>query len=240
MLSAQYGTRDYFSQTLGWGGDTLMGDGKSSEFFVKTLKEMVAERSKSGHKTELDFNPLILAASRAGNLDAFRQMASLQARLEPPKKTGGKRYELGDFGAFLLSREGLLRTSSTCGWDKPRKYASCIDESPCEGGAFHTDSEKSPWAVVMLPGPADICGVVVENRCAPQNQGRQVPLEVQVSEDGESWRTVHTDAQVRETYRIDLRARSPRARYVRVRRTPEARDEVFHLSKILVYGKKLY
>ena len=239
MLSAQYGTRDYFSQALGWGGDTLMGDGENSELFVRALKEMVAERSQTGQKTELDFNPLILSASKAGNLDAFRQLASLQERLEPQKKNG-PRYPASDFDASLLSGDGLLRTSSTCGWDRPKGYARGIDGSPCDGNAFHTDREKSPWAAVMLPGPAEICGVVIENRCAAQNQGRQLPLEVQVSEDGENWRTVYTDSGIRGTYRVDLRARAPRARYVRVRRTPEAKNEFFHLSKILVYGRKLY
>ncbi len=239
MLSAQYGTRDYFSQVLGWGGDVMMGDGGNSEAFMRTLKEMVAERDKSGQKTELDFNPLILAASRAGNLGAFRQLASLQERLDPQKKKGQK-YASVDFGTPLLSGDGLLKTSTTSRWEQPRRYASGIDESPCDGNAFHTEKEKSPWAVVTLPGPAEICGVVAENRCAAQNQGRQVPLEVQVSEDGDSWHTVHTDAEVRTTYRVDLRARAPRARYVRVRRTPEAKNEFFHLSKILVYGRKLY
>ena len=238
-LSAQYGTRDYFSQTLGWGGDTLMGDGGNSELFVRTLNEMVAERSKSGLKTELDFNPLILGASKAGNLEVFRQLVSLQDRLEPPNKSG-KMYPANDFGMPLLSGDGLLKTSSTCGWDRPKGYARCIDGSPCTGNTFHTDREKAPWAVVTLPGPAEICGVVIENRCGAQNQGRQVPLEVQVSEDGEGWSTVHTDGEVRSTYRVDLRARAPRARYVRVRRTPEAKEEFFHLSKILVYGRKLY
>ena len=92
----------------------------------------------------------------------------------------------------------------------------------------------------MLPGPAEIFGVVVENGGAAQNQWRQVPLEVQVSEDGNNWRTVHTDGEIRTTYRVDLRAHAPRARYVRVRRTPDAKNEFFHLFKILVYGRKLY
>ena len=239
MLSAQYGTRDYFSQVLGWGGDVMMGGGENSALFMRTLNEMVAERRTSGQKTELNFNPLILAASRAGNLDAFRQLVALQARLEPQKKTG-KTYPSLDFGVPLLSGDGLLKTSTTSGWEQPKRYARCIDDSPCDGGTFHTGKEKSPWAVVMLPGPAEICGVVIENGGAAQNQWRQAPLEVQVSEDGDTWRTVHTDGEVRTTYRVDLRAPAPRARYVRVRRTPEAKNEVFHLSKILVYGRKLY
>ena len=94
--------------------------------------------------------------------------------------------------------------------------------------------------MVMLQGPTEVSGVVLENRCGAQNRHRQAPLELQVSEDGTEWRTVHRDGQVRETYRIDLRGESPRAKYVRVRREPGAKDDVYHFGKFLVYGKKLY
>ena len=239
MLLAQYGTKNYFTQVLGWGGDIMMGDRSLSEIYVKTLGEVVAEKSKGGASAALDFNPLMLSASRNENLEAFRQLTQLQDRLAPFNGKG-KPYPDVDFGVPLLSAEGLLKTSSTCTWDSPKSYARCIDSTPCAGNAFHTDKEKAPWAVVMLPGPAEVCGVVAENRCGHQNRHRQAPFELQVSEDGKEWTTVHRDGSVRDTYRVDLRDSAPRARYVRVRRTPDAKDDVFHLSKILVYGKKLY
>lgn len=242
MLSAQYGTRDYFSQTLGWGSDVMMADGAGTASFMTALNEMLADRVREGKKAELDFNPLMLAASKAGNLEAFRQLASLQERIAPKNATSGQRYPESDFGAQLLSDKGLLKISSTSGWDRPGRYAKCIDASPCEGdaNAFHTGREKSPWAVVMLPGAAEVCGVVVENRCGMQNRGRQVPIEVQLSEDGDNWQTVFTDGQVRATYRVDISSGAKRAKFVRVRRTPENKDEFFHLTKILVYGRPLY
>ena len=82
--------------------------------------------------------------------------------------------------------------------------------------------------------------MVAENKAGWQNRHRQAPLELQVSEDGTEWTTVYRDDQVRDTYRIDLRSSAPRARYVRVRRVPDAKDEVYHLNKLLVYGRKLY
>ena len=51
---------------------------------------------------------------------------------------------------------------------------------------------------------------------------------------------MYREDQVRDTYRIDLRMTAPRARYVRIRRVPDAKDDVYHLNKLLVYGKKLY
>ena len=239
MLDAQYGTKDYFSQVLGWGGDAMMGSPDGVAKYMKALADVVAAKAKDGKAGGLDFNPLILSASKTGNLEAFRQMASLQNRLEPYKGSG-KPYPATDFGGQLLSSEGLLKTSSTSGWDSPKNYARCIDSTPSDGNGFHTAKEQSPWAVVMLPGPVEVMGVLVENNSAQQNRHRQVPLEVQVSEDGESWSTVHTEVEVRQTYRADLRKAPPRARFVRVQRKPGAKDEVFHLGKVLVYGKKLY
>ena len=239
MLLAQYGTKNYFTQVLGWGGDVMMGNTGLSAVYIKTLGEVVAEKAKDGAGSALDFNPLMLGASKSDNLEAFRQIALLQDKLEP-YKGNGKPYPTSDFGGQLVSAEGLLKTSSTSGWDKPKNYARCIDATPCGENGFHTAKEKSPWAVVMLPGPVAVCGVVAENKAGWQNRHRQAPLELQISEDGSEWTTVHRDDQVRDSYRIDLRSSAPRARYVRIRRVPDAKDEVYHLNKLLVYGKKLY
>ena len=239
MLDAQYGTPNYFSQTLGWGSDLFMKSSDGLHTFVKCIGEVMQERKAGGDKPTLDFKPLILGASRSGNLEAFRQMADLQARISP-EKLKGERYAKNDFGGTLLSDEGLLRTSTTSNWDTPARYAYVIDSSPPQGNGFHTEKEKSPWAEVILPGPSSVTGLVIENRCGGYNATRQVPLYVDVSEDGTSWQRVSTQDQVRDTYRIDLRKAAPRARHVRVGRVAGAKEEVFHLGKIVVYGKKLY
>jgi hypothetical protein len=92
----------------------------------------------------------------------------------------------------------------------------------------------------MLPGPVQVCGIVIENRGSVHNRQRQLPLEIQASDDGDNWWTFHTEREAQDTFRINLAKSAPRARYVRVQRVPGDKDEVFHLSKILIYGKKLY
>ena len=239
VLLAQYGTRDYFAQTLGWGWDAMMSAKGGTEAFLKTLEDVVAAKSTDGAKAKLDFAPLILGASRAGNREAFRQLAQLQDRLEPVPESS-LLYPTSDFGGELLSSDGMLRTSSTSSWDVPARYARCLDRSPCERNAFHTGKEKSPWAVVILAGAADICGVIAENRGGGSNRARQVPIEVQLSEDGQTWSTVFRADDVRDTYRVDISASPRRATQVRVRRAPDSQENFFHLGKILVYGRKLY
>ena len=248
MLAAQFGTANYFSQTMDWGSDFLSTSADGVKLLNKCLNEALEERAKTskGDKSAaqlasgtIDFGPLLLTASRNRNIEVFRQMVKLQKSMAPISVSGSP-YPKNDFGGELLSANGLLRTSSTCGHDTPARYPICIDESPCSGNGFHTDNEESPWAEVMLPGPAGLKGIVIENRAGGYNATRQVPMEVQISADGENWQTVQTYANAQDTYRVDLRSTNPRAQFVRVARKPGAKKEVFHLNKILVYGTKFW
>ena len=244
MLEAQYGTSDYFSQTMGWGSDFFTKTADGSKLFTKCINEAVAASTKGSKGGEsgggMNFGPMLLAASKNGNIEAFRNIVKLQEKLAPLPKNGAS-YQLKDFGGDLVSKDGLIKTSSTCGHDDPARYPMAIDESACAGrGAFHTDGEESPWAIVMLAGPTQVKGLVIENRFGGYNATRQVPLIVEVSEDGNEWRKVFETENAQETYRIDLRGTENRTRQVRVSRKAKAKKEVFHLNKILVYGTKLY
>jgi hypothetical protein len=242
MLEAQYGTADYFSQTMGWGSDFFTKSAKGSQLFTKCINEAVTAKTKGdkgGEGSGMNFGPMLLAASKNGNIDAFRNIVKLQEKLAPLPK-GGSPYPLKDFGGDLVSKDGLLQTSSTSGHDKPARYPLAIDESACGEGAFHTESEENPWATVFLAGPTDVKGIIVENRFGGINGGRQVPLVVEISEDGSEWKKVFETESKQDTYRIDLRATGNRTRQVRVSRKAGARKEFFHLNKILVYGTKLY
>jgi len=252
MMTAQAGTRNYFSQTMSWGSEFFSKTAQGVQTFTRCLGEALAaadaadakgKKGKGGGASgaSIDFGPLILGASRNGNREAFQQMAKLQAKLSPPA-TRDSGYGRSEFGGELLCTDGMLRTSSTCGHDHPQNYPFALDlPQTTSGAAFHTDSEESPWAEVTLAGPSTLTGLVIDNAFG-QNSGRQVPLEVAVSEDGKSWTKVYENASVAKTYRVDLRGQAAAARvqYVRVCRTKGARKDFFHLNKILVYGRKLY
>lgn len=235
-LNAQRGTRDFFAQVLGGYGDFLLGDPERVKRFIA-----VVGVGKGNVTTDLNLGPLILAASRGGNLAAFRQMTALQDKIAPPKFSG-KQYPRTEFGGTLISAEGMVRLSTSGGGDKPARYARALDASPCDKDPLlHTDEEESPWMLVTLAGLSVVKGVVVENRSGDAKvREQQVPIEIQLSEDGQEWQTVFTDTTARETYRADLRKNDAPSLYVRVRRRPNAQKSVFRLAKILVYGKKLY
>ena len=142
------------------------------------------------------------------------------------------------FTAPLLSHKGLLQTSTTSGWENPANYRQVIGEWATTAG-FHTGSETAPWAKVVLPGMAEITGVYLEN-VYTQNNARQVPIEVWVSEDDQKWTKVFESEQANNEWKVDLSDKPVRAKYVKACRTAGNRSEFFHLRKIQVYGKKLY
>lgn len=243
-LEAQYGTSDYFSQTMGWGSDHFTKSADGSKLFTKCLNEAMAAATKNVKGADkgggMDFGPMLLSASKNGNIEAFRNIVKLQQKMSPTQSSGAK-YSLKDFGgADLVSKDGLIQTSSTCGHDKPARYPLAIDDSPCGEGSFHTESEENPWALVMLAGPTDVKGIVIENRFGGVNGNRQVPIVVEMSEDGSSWKEVFSSDTKQDTYRVDLRGQGNRTKQVRVSRKKGAKKEFFHLNKILVYGTKLY
>ena len=237
-LEAQQGTKDYFSQVVAWSSDLLIGGGDRFDRLSSLIARLSGGDGNGGRTA--DFGGLILAASKSGNPAAFRRMAALAEKIAPRQRKG-KGYPEKDFGGALVSADALLSTSSTCKRDDPSAYPFATDALPCVGNAFHTDWEKSPWAMVTLVGECRVRGVLVVNaNPVASRRDRQVPIEVQVSADGKEWNTVFSDAKRRDEYRVDLGENPVVARFVRVRRVPGARSEVFHLNKILVYGDRLY
>ena len=239
VLTAQSGTRNYFAQALAWCGDFIIDDEKR----LAKLLDLASTTSKSKKKgavvpQQSFLAPLILSASVNGNLSVFQKLSAMQDKLAKYKPKG-KRYTLHDFDAELISAEGLLRTSSSPHGDTPGAYAHALDGRPCTGNAFKTDKEKTPWAMVMLPKPAAVKGVVVVD-AGKDNKARslQTPLEVALSEDGQNWQTVHTESEPRDMHRVDLRKNRNKYLFVRVRRSPDVLNEPFSLAKILVYGRK--
>ena len=153
-----------------------------------------------------------------------------------------------DFGGELVSAEGMITLSKGSICDVQTLHPSAIDSSVARGFTFSVDSrEEKPWAMVTLAGPCELRGIVVVNRDSDKALREvQFPFEVEVSDDNAQWQKVFDADKLMETYRFEFKSnKRPRARYVRVRRLREMdgkreSEDDFRLSKILVYGKKLY
>ncbi|MBO7683691.1 MAG: hypothetical protein J6T51_03080 [Kiritimatiellae bacterium] len=258
VVEAQYGTRTYFAQVLGWCAPFVFSDDDRANRFLKTLPKLAERFSKSmrsvpgGAKAAIeavrgkpDLGQFLIAAESSGNVAAFRQFAAMQEKVGRP--VNGPRYKGRDFSGELVSGEGMLSLSATWTTDIPRKHPRAIDDSPPDGASFCTKEDFEPWAMVTLAGPCELRGVLVVNRGGGDGDRSQLPLAIEASEDGAEWKSLADDVKLRRQHRLEIpSSRAPRARYVRVRRLRgEGKDglpkkEALSLAKILVYGKKLY
>ena len=237
ILEGQGASKNYYAQAINWAAGKLMKGPESAKRFLK-----IVAASSLKTKRELDYRGMIVKASQSEDIAMYRQVYSLLDKLSPKlaPKRAGKEYPKVDYGWPLVSEEGLLKVSSTSEWDSPVSYRNALEAAEFEGGnSFHTEKEEAPWAEVVLPGDSEVYGVTIVNSGGGQNGGRQVPIEVSVSKDGKSFTKVWESEQVQNEWKVTLP--SPQtARYVRVSRRAGSKKEVYHLHKILVYGRKLY
>ena len=241
ILAGQAKTPSFFRQAVNWGAAKLMTSPASATRFMEIVGKAAAKTGAT-----LDFNGMVRKAAEKQDIAMWRQVYSIMDKVAPKSRTkpSGKKWPMTDYGGALLSPDGLLTTSTPSGYEDAINYRDALDPEgriPTKGGAaFHTANETSPWGMVVLPGMSEVTGVTVVNAGnGGYNAGRQVPLKIWVSEDGEKFTEVGSFSNQQDEWKLTLSS-PKKAKYIKVGRAPEQRSEVFHLSKILVYGKKLY
>ncbi len=187
--------------------------------------------SNSDNDRENLLNPVILAAEAAGDLNSYNSLASsLPFKYKNPPD---KLPDTPTFPRQLVSRGGIIHTSSTSNWDKPCAHWGVLELGV--GGTFHTGKDQNAWVVVTLPKQANLTGVALVTNNG--NLNRLNNMKVQVSESGRDndW---HDVAQLgvcqQKVLSVDLSSSRPLAKYVRILRP--GGPEFFHLRGIFVYG----
>ncbi len=237
MLDGQSQTRTFYRQVINWGAGQLMP--KDSNRFLSLVG---ASSEKTG--ITLDYRNMIVKASQSEDIAMFKQVFSLMNKLAPnlkPKINPNKTYPTERNGGKLLSPDGMLKISTTSGWDSPVSYQSVLEAEDFHGGnGFHTNGEVAPYAMVILPGASDIKAITVVNAGGGYNATRQTPICFWVSENGKEWQEVFRSDKTQGEWNCDL-PQPIKAKYIKAGRDPNAKKkEVFHLHKVLIYGTKLY
>lgn len=241
LLASAVKEEKLFAAVIGWSQEALKEKPEEQEALLKMVGKVLSggagaqfDDAKGAHDL---YAKLVLLAENNKSMPAFQGASRMgqkfltddeRAKLadKPPPKPGAVSGE-------LLSPGGLLRISSTSGWDRPLLHAGILTESL---GFFHTEKGKNPWAEVALPKLTEPSTIIVV--ACRGNEWRVAPLELLVSEDGEGWTSVGKLEKYQELWRVDLNGRKLRARYVKVQRGGDG-DDVFHLRGILVYGRRL-
>lgn len=251
MLDGQSGTPHYYNDVVSWASTELGSDPADA---MKVMKILVQNSLKN--KQPIDYSGMIQTASNNRDLKGFKQAYKLMDKLPDtlpknlklPKVTTPNKWPSEAYDGKLLSPEaGLaLKDVSHC-TPLTFRYALTPDDTDT-GVSFHTGKDIEEWAEVFLPGPCTITGVTIVN--TPGNSSRQVPIAVQLSEDGTNWGpAVWSSKENKPQWEVPIRSSAQNIKFVRVVRTdmkPDAQfddqkvKEHFHLKKILVYGKKNY
>lgn len=131
-------------------------------------------------------------------------------------------YGMGSDKAMqrMLTRENVRESWFTPG----------MERNEC---GWRSQNEESPWLQIALENKLHITGLQLE--CY---SGNSKQIRVWVSDDGVHEREIFKDERAVKLYRVDLQSRNIKAKYIRIGRAPEGKNDNFCLNKILIYGKK--
>ncbi|MCW1923898.1 discoidin domain-containing protein [Luteolibacter arcticus] len=248
-------TSRVFGDVLNWGRTRFAAKPEMAAAFAKSVGSFFAASGGSlgADRMRQQITAGIRAASTAGDLSSWRLWTEMADRFLPPLEPGyvhltaaqAKAAPKLPLSGSLLSKDGLLQTSSSSKHDRPLSYGAVLDGSA--PGWFDTNAEEKPWAQVMLAGEAEITAIVAVNRYEYAQDKDEfqwaAPFKVLVSTDGKTWTEAATRTTAEAVMRVDLSGK-PRARYVRLeRQAPSGTSKPpgrFHLRNFLVYGRKLY
>ncbi len=246
----------FFGGVLNWGSDRFAGKPATAAAYARAIEGFFTLQSSPSDKAQMTdiISRGIRKASDAGDMATYHLWTSMATRMTPALKPedvhlnaaqakAAPKYQpvLGD----LLSRDGMLQTSSACQFDRPLSYTQILTGG--FGGWFDTNNEEKPWAQVQLAGESVVTGIVLRNRYeydpAQEEFSWAAPLKVSISPDGKTWTQVVTVDKAEAVFRIDLQGKGLHARYVRIERIP-SEDKTkppgrFHFRNFLVYGHKL-
>jgi hypothetical protein len=245
-----------FGDVLNWGRERFSKNSATAAAYARAIGSFFAAQGGSLGPDRMrdQITAGIRKAAESGDVESFRLWSEMATRFLPPLQPGDVHLtpdqakawpKLPAVNGSLLSKEGILQTSSACQFDRPLSYRAVLDGSA--PGWFDTNAEPKPWAQIVLAGDAEISSIVLVNRYEypPDQEEFQwaAPFKVQLSTDGKTWTDAATCEKAEAVMRVDLSGKQ-RARYVRIERQapPDMTKSPgrLHLRNFLVYGRKLY
>lgn len=230
VVTLEAKSESWLAPVVAWGSERFGKGGNTTWFEALGRGLATGSGGVAGDSTRKALRPAILAAAATGNVEAFQALAKVVTPTEFPKLP-----PMEPFAGELLSSGGLLQLSTTSGWDAPESHAAVLEE---KGGRLHTDSEVRPHVLVRLAKLGELSGIVVADASTGYNASRLVPVKISISEDGRSWQEVFRSEKPGGPWRVPLDGKAARVAWVKVERDDD-RKEVFHLSAIHVYGRRL-
>lgn len=222
-----------FGVLLEWSIQNYVATGKDEVFasaFKAAAEAPVKESSDDKKTVAQTFAAAIIAAEKAGSGLAVNALSDLAEKKGLADGYDPKRGPITvPSGARLISDGGLLTLSTTSNWDRPICHRNVIRDAP---GAFHTDKEYTPYALVKLPKAERVSDIVIVKNSG--NGYRSKHLKVSRSVDGATFFTIAENENTPDEWRIKLDRAEP-AGWIKVEQIQNG-QEVMHLRNILIYA----
>ena len=246
---------EFFQQTLAWGAGRYLSSKQWATPFLNlvtaTLDRMAKSSSGDGKKSGAEksvWRKQITVAEDAGAMERRDRLLTLFHHLCPPSPPpNAPSYPTDDFGGTLISSNACVQLSKVGRSDLPERHLELCDATPSrvdkEGPPVSAEVEKGTrnhvWIRLQLGGISEVSGILLVNAKKSKQRKGQLPLRVEVSENGSDWKTVATITKDADSWRIPLSPMESRVKFVRAVRGGEG-DEPLRLLKMLIYGRKLY
>ena len=230
-LAAQFASekRPQLGKVIDWGVGALLEKGKADAFgraFAEAASTASAGSKGDEKSLREAYSKAIVGVEKARSVGGFQALGkAAQKFADKPRE-----LKLDKPAGKLVSDKGALRLSSYA-WDHPVNHYGVLNEA---GGAFHTDREAAPHAIVTLPAGAEITGLLVIK--TDSHEYRMKRMKAYRSTDGETWFPLAEVADMPKQWRIDCPA-GTQARWIKIESQP-SEPEFMHLRNILVYAKE--
>ncbi len=231
LIEVDRPSKTYLGPLLTWAFQKFGGNPRERAALFAAVNEVLTQKKPGGTNSAavLDMASAALAAAeKSADFAAWNQVGAMIERAAPPLKAFHPEFpgELLSAGA-LPAFQSLSRR-----YDRPKwRHWFIGGRRP---GFFHSNKADNPWVRLELPHFGEISGIVVVNRAT--HRERAVPLEISVSEDGKQWTRLAVFKKAKAVWRLDLRGRRVRARYVRAMKLGNG---FLHLQNVRVYGRRL-
>jgi len=236
LMSTLSGVQECEGALLAWAFDKFGRDAKQREQFFQAVRFALGKSSGSGQREGAQAvlamaSKALLEAEKAKDAELYREVGQIIERAVPAEQK--KKKVKPELPGRLLSYGALtLFNSLSSRYDKPSwRHWFIGSDRP---GFFHSNNTKDPYVELVLPHFGELTGIVIVNRNSWRS--RAVPLKVEVSTDGKTWKQVALFKKAQRKWVIDLRGKRIRARRVRVTKVGQG---ILHLQNVRVYGKRL-
>ena len=223
-----------FGHLLSWSIGEYVAKGRDkvfSEAFKQAADAPASAANADPNAARRTYAAAVVAAEKAGSAAAVNSLSDIAAR---QKLNDGYNpdWNIKDpDGVKCISEGGLLTLSTTSGWDRPLCHRDVIRNAP---GAFHTDREDQPFALIKLAKGQPVTDVVIVKNGGNEHRSRH--LKVSRSTDGATFFPIAENDNTPREWRIHFDKPEP-AGWIKVEQINNGK-EVFHLRNILVYGKE--